>query len=62
MTRKDYKLIARVVATIADDGLRHDIAQLFARLLKEDNPNFHDRTFLIACGIITNIEKIKVND
>jgi hypothetical protein len=52
MTRKDYELIAEVIATswhYSQDSME-DLAYRFADLLEEDNPRFDRHRFLVACG------------
>ena len=52
MTRKDYVLIARVIANldeIVDDFTREVIAEQFATALEATNPNFDFDRFFKAC-------------
>jgi prophage antirepressor-like protein len=49
MSKKDYELIARVVATIIDDETRWAVATAFAKALKRENNSFRIDTFLEAC-------------
>jgi len=56
MTRKDYQLIAKVLADAPDaggvDGLLNwgATCRYMARELANDNPRFNTVTFLDACG------------
>jgi hypothetical protein len=58
MTRKDYQLIASVLANfIGDTGDvidRDGVAYALATALAEDNPRFDRNKFLIAAGVLTN--------
>lgn len=49
MSKRDYELIARVVATIMDPETRWAVADAFAITLRRDNPSFNIATFLKAC-------------
>lgn len=67
MTRKDFTLIAKVVAEfeppfspcnefISDDihqteDTREALAHRFANVLKYENPNFDRERFMAACGV-----------
>lgn len=53
MTRKDYELIAEVVATawMGNGQMRWDIANRFADELEGGNPRFDRERFLSACGV-----------
>lgn len=56
MTRKDYELIAKVLATASDSGSVEQLlnwgttCRHMARELASDNPQFSTVTFLDACG------------
>lgn len=57
MTRKDYVLIAKVIADIVSDFGQEEpvqpslIAEELADALAGDNPNFDRERFLTACGV-----------
>lgn len=64
MSRKDYEIIARVVATIPEIAvvnagkpggraicIRSEAAREFASALQQDNPRFNEEKFLKACGL-----------
>ena len=53
MTRKDYKLIAEVIAVswFGSAELRADLVNNFADKLEQDNPRFNRSRFLTACGV-----------
>lgn len=53
MTRKDYKLIAEVIAVswFGNAELKADLANNLADKLEQDNPRFDRSRFLIACGV-----------
>jgi hypothetical protein len=54
VTRKDFQLIADVVASldvILPDPDRKLVATLFAKALEADNPAFKRGAFLTACGV-----------
>lgn len=55
MTRKDYQLIASVLANYSAEGgvtiERDEVAQLLADALGADNPRFDRNKFLIASGV-----------
>ncbi len=53
MTRKDYVIIAEVIATSwhASAESKRDIAQNMADALGADNPRFDRARFLVACGV-----------
>ena len=53
MTRKDYVMIAEIVATSwhASQGSKADMAYRFAEALGADNPRFDRARFLTACGV-----------
>lgn len=57
MTRKDYVMIAEVIATnwhySADT--KADLARSFADALETDNPRFDRDRFLKACGVTTSL-------
>jgi hypothetical protein len=60
MTRKDYKLIAEVIAVSwfgsAELGakLKADLVSNLADKLQQDNPRFDRERFLTACGLEQN--------
>ncbi len=53
MTRKDYVLIAEVIATSwhANAEAKRTLAISFAEALETDNPRFDSERFLRACGV-----------
>lgn len=53
MTRKDYILIAQVIATSwhASAEFKREIAQNMADALEAENPRFNRLRFLVACGV-----------
>lgn len=51
MTKKDFELIARIVAEIPDAGYRADTAIHFADALTKTNPRFNRSRFLSACKV-----------
>ncbi len=56
MTRKDYVLIANVLAPLVTaGGMEGEVAGMiavdFCTTLKRDNPNFDGAKFLKACGV-----------
>ncbi len=53
MTRKDYILIAEVIATSwhANAEAKRDLAVSMAEALETDNPRFDSELFLRACGV-----------
>jgi hypothetical protein len=53
MTRKDYVMIAEVIATSwhTSAETKREIAQNFADALETDNPRFDRARFLEACGV-----------
>jgi hypothetical protein len=53
MTRKDYVIIAEVIATSwhASADSKADLAYKFADELEADNPRFDRDRFLVACGV-----------
>jgi hypothetical protein len=57
MTRKDYQLIASVLANFATEGTPTDdrdaIAYGLADSLAQDNPRFNRERFLVASGVWT---------
>ena len=46
MSRKDYVLIAAVIASLKD---RQAVAEAFAKALAEQNANFNKELFMKAC-------------
>lgn len=54
MTKKDYILIASAInnaCTSVDKNIKSAIAKEFARVLKEENPQFNREKFYKACGV-----------
>lgn len=53
MTRKDYKLIAEVIAVswFGSADLKLDLVNNLADKLEQDNPRFNRARFLTACGV-----------
>ena len=53
MTRKDYKLIAEVIAVNMFDSYegKVDLVDNLANKLEQDNPRFDRARFLEACGV-----------
>jgi hypothetical protein len=52
MTKKDYVLIAEVIAKMTSLGADQEyVADLFAAKLARENPKFDTKRFLKACGI-----------
>jgi hypothetical protein len=53
MTRKDFQLIADVIATAwhASEDSRRDLANAMADSLAGTNDRFNRETFLTACGV-----------
>ena len=53
MTRKDYVLIAQIIATAwhGSAGMKADLANSFADKLESTNPRFNRERFLDACGV-----------
>ena len=54
MTRKDYVLIADVIANsqgLTRGGIMDTLAQRMADALQGDNPRFDRARFLSACGV-----------
>ena len=53
MTRKDYKLIAEVIAVswFSSAELKLDLVNNLADKLEQDNPRFNRSRFLTACGV-----------
>ena len=61
MTRKDYVMIAEVIAKLrvqqrdagafANNPSLKDVAEELAHALQEDNPRFDRARFLDACGV-----------
>ena len=49
MTRKDFELIAEVIASIDDPNARNYVGIQFAWKLSEINPRFNAQKFLEAC-------------
>jgi len=48
MTRKDYVLVASVIAQLKD---RQVVAEVFAKAFAAQNSNFNKELFMKACGI-----------
>lgn len=61
MTRKDYKLIAAVLADFGAEGVpvddRDAIANKLATALQLDNPRFNSEQFLVAAGVLSKCNK-----
>lgn len=52
MTRKHYIAIAKIINGLMLTHVEKEpIAQQFADLCGEDNPNFDRQRFLVACGV-----------
>lgn len=53
MTRKDYNLIADVIAVswFGNAELKADLVSNLADKLEQDNPRFNRSIFLTACGV-----------
>lgn len=54
MTRKDYELIAKVIANsqgLTRGGIMDTLATRMAEALQADNPRFNPARFLSACGV-----------
>ena len=49
MTRKHFKMIAKVVGTIDDPDVRQHIALTFANEIRDFNPRFDITRFVNAC-------------
>lgn len=49
MTKKDYKLLARVVAELNPITTKELVVEKLATALKRDSPNFNEREFIKAC-------------
>tara|TARA_Y100000310_G_scaffold341582_2_gene441201 strand:+ start:1138 stop:1305 length:168 start_codon:yes stop_codon:yes gene_type:complete len=54
MTRKHFKAIAEVVSQIKDLEQRRATALDFVIVLRRENNNFKNQTFLEACGVTDN--------
>ncbi len=57
MTRKDYVMIAEVIATSwhASADSKRDIAINLAEVFETDNPRFNRDRFLSACGVTNSL-------
>lgn len=53
MTKKDYELIAEVIATSwhGNGELKFHLADNMANALETTNPRFNREMFLTACGV-----------
>lgn len=54
MTRKDYVIIAEVIANsqgLTRGGIMDTLAERMAEALQADNPRFDREKFLVACGV-----------
>jgi len=51
MTRKDFQLVATVVATIDDQKTRNEVALNFVSELNKQNERFDTIRFLSACKV-----------
>ena len=49
MTRKHFKMIAKVVAAIDDQDVREQVALNFANEIRDFNPRFDMQRFIEAC-------------
>lgn len=49
MTRKDYKLIADIIASFKDPEVRLALGFTFAKKLSENYANFNSKKFARAC-------------
>ena len=49
MTRKHFKMIAKVVSAIDDKGVRDQVALNFANEIRDFNPRFDMQRFIEAC-------------
>ena len=49
MTRKHFKMIAKVVAAIDDKNVREQVALNFANEIRDFNPRFDMQRFIEAC-------------
>ena len=59
MSRKDYELIAAVLAKRVDNSDRKDIAYDLADALLADNPRFDRGLFLVAAGVWAKCDKCR---
>jgi len=51
MTRKDFSLLAEVIANLSfDEDVRAGIAEDFANALAQTNPRFNKDRFIAACN------------
>ena len=50
MTRKDFKLISEVIASVDNKDQRNYLGIEFASRLQKTNPRFDIQRFLVACG------------
>jgi hypothetical protein len=65
MTRKDYQLIAEVIANLnADFNTDGEdtvslslVAKELAEALETDNPRFDRNRFLVACGVTSDLSQ-----
>jgi hypothetical protein len=57
MTRKDYELVAKVIATSwhASGESKREIAVNLAEAFETDNPRFDSERFLRACGVTSSL-------
>ena len=56
MTRKDYVRTAEILKSFGDNVLTNefdyaDLVYDFSDWFAEDNPNFNENKFIIACGL-----------
>lgn len=57
MTKKDFKLIAKVLECLDENTSRGDIIERFAEALKTENLNFNIDKFREACNYIPLYQK-----
>jgi len=50
MSRKDFQMIATIVANICNEDTRKSVAMDFAHGLQATNPRFDVARFVKACG------------
>lgn len=56
MTRKEYKAFADAIRTahedgVLDDGMSDDFARILTPVFIQDNADFNETMFRVACGI-----------
>ena len=52
MTRKDFVVMAEMIAKIANDVERANFAYRCLDSLKASNPRFNEAKFLAACNVV----------